>query len=173
MSFQSTVQRDQGAGNPGNIALIDSGQRGQPGILRSTDAANNVIGRAFRNLPTEDLAVSADVPAVTSSIFAGILSNTHEYSSYGNTTDGPLGPTTTLANEVAVDLVTKTAGIYVLLGTGSNGAIGDVAAFDPVDGQIYSYADSGSVPGAQVEIPRSKIVRNNVGVPGLAILELN
>ena len=57
MVFQSTVRIDQTTGIVGDI-VIDGPQRGQPGILNSTSAANNVIGRAFRHLDNEDLEVS-------------------------------------------------------------------------------------------------------------------
>lgn len=73
-TFQQTVRIDQTTGIVGEI-IFSGPQRAQTGILSSTSAANNVIGRAFRHIAGNDTDVTADAAGV----FAGILVNPKVY----------------------------------------------------------------------------------------------
>ena len=166
MGFQSTVRIDQTTGIVGDI-VIDGPQRGQPGILNSTDAANNVIGRAFRHIDNEDLEVSADVAA--GQTFAGILANSKVYATSGTAAGGTLAATLTLPNNMEVELVTMASGILVLLSTVA--AIGDNVFFATATGILA--ANSGTTLADHEQIPNATIVRNNITGSGrLAIVEL-
>ena len=166
MPFQSTVRIDQTTGIVGDIVL-DGPQRGQPAILNSTSAANNVIGRAFRHLDNEDLEVSAD--AATGGVFAGILANSKVYATSGTAAAGTLAPTLVLPNNAEVELVTMTSGILVELST--TASIGDNVFFATATGILA--AASGTTLAAHEQIPRATIVRNNISGTGrLAVVEL-
>ena len=78
MVFQSTVRIDQTTGIVGDI-ILDGPQRGQPAILRSTSAANNVIGRGFTLVSGTDNVVTAG----GSGTFMGILAHSKHYASDG------------------------------------------------------------------------------------------
>lgn len=162
MPFQNTVRRDQATGIVGDL-VIGGPVRGQPGILASSDATNNVVGRALRHLAGEDLKVSADV---ATGAFAGILANSKIYALLGNTS-GTLEPDLTLPNETMVQLITMTSGILVSLSTAA--AIGHNVFYATATGVLAAAA--GNTLADHVMIPRAKIVRCNT-TPGLAIVEL-
>ena len=162
MAFQSTVNANQANGVIGEIVL-DGPRRGQPGILSSTSAANNVVGRAFRHIAASDTDVTADAAGA----FAGILANPKVYASRGTTAGGSLAPTLTLANEEEVELVTKTSGIIVQLST--DAAIGENVYYANTTGILAA----GTVaPADHTQIPNAKVVRKNTPAAGLAIIEL-
>ena len=166
MPFQTEVRIDQTTGIVGDIVL-DGPLRGQPGILNSTSAANNVIGRAFRHIAGQDLMVSADV--ATGSVFAGILANSKRYATSGTAAGGTLAPTLMLPNNANVTLVTMTSGILVMLATTAN--IGDNVFFATATGILS--AASGTTLADNEIIPNATIVRNNITGSGrLAIVEL-
>ena len=166
MPFQTEVRIDQTTGIVGDIVL-DGPLRGQPGILNSTSAANNVIGRAFRHIAGQDLMVSSDVAA--GSVFAGILANSKRYATSGTAAGGTLAPTLMLPNNANVTLVTMTSGILVMLATTAN--IGDNVFFATATGILS--AASGTTLADNELIPNATIVRNNITGSGrLAIVEL-
>lgn len=162
MAFQSTVSLDQANGVIGDI-VIDGPQRGQPGILSSTSAANNVIGRAFRHVAGSDTDVTADGAGA----FAGILANSKVYATSG-TTSGTLEPTLALPNETIGELVTMTSGIIVTLST--DAAIGENVYYANATGIL---AAGTSAPANHTQIPGARVVRRNTPSAGLAIIELN
>ncbi len=165
MAFQSTVRIDQTTGIVGDI-ILDGPMRAQPGILSSTSAANNVIGRAFRHISASDTDVSADVAA--GAAFAGILANSKVYATSGTTAGGTLAPTLTLPNEFEGEFVTKTSGIVVQLST--NAAIGENVFFATATGILA--ADPSDTLTDHEQIPNAKVVRQNIPSAGLAIIEL-
>ena len=166
MPFQSTVRRDQTTGIVGDI-VIDGPLRGHPGILNSTSAANNVIGRAFRHVANNDLEVSAD--AAMDSIFAGILANSKSYAASGTSAGGTLAPTLALPNNTEVELVTMTSGILVELSTVAT--IGQNVFFETATGILA--ASSAEELTDHEMITGAAIVRNNIsGSARLAIVEL-
>lgn len=156
--FQPSVRIDQTTGIVGDIVL-DGPLWGQPGILNSTSAANNVIGRAFRHLTNQDLQVSADVEAGRP--FAGILANSKVYATSGPAT-GTLDATLALPNNTEVELVTGTAGMLVELSTVAN--IGDNVFFATATGILA--ADTGRTLADHELIPGSTVVRNNTSGSG-------
>ena len=164
MPFQSTVRVNQTTGIVGDIVL-DGPLIGQPGILNSTSAANNVIGRAFRHIANNDLQVSADA---ASGAFAGILINSKEYATSGTTAGGTLAPTLVLPNNMEVELITFTAGVLVQLST--DAAIGENVFYATATGILA--ADPGTTLADHVLIPGARVVRNNISAAGLAIVEL-
>ena len=166
MAFQSTVRIDQTTGVVGDI-ILDGPMIGIPAILNSTSAANNVIGRAFRHVSSEDLEVSADASA--GATFAGILANSKVYATSGTSTGGTLAPTLVLPNDVEVELVRVTAGIVVELST--TASIGDNVFFATATGILA--ANSATTLANHERIDGATVVRNNISGTGrLAIIEM-
>ena len=164
MPFQATVNANQTFGVVGDIVVGDA-ERGQPAILNSTNAANNVIGRAFRHVAGSDTDVTADGAGV----FAGILANSKTYATSGTAAAGTLAPTLVLPNETNAELVTRTAGILVELSTAGN--IGNNVFYADATGILA--AASGTTLMNHTIIPGAKIVRQNIPAAGRAIVELN
>lgn len=163
MPFQASVRIDQTTGIVGDIVL-DGPMRGQPGILASTSAANNVIGRAFRHVANSDLNVTADAAGV----FAGILAHSKHYATSG-TTAGALAPTLVLPNNLEVQLITMTSGILVELSTVAT--IGQNVFYANATGILA--ANAGTTLADHTLISGATIVRNNLTGDGrLAIVEL-
>ena len=164
--FQSTVRIDQTTGIVGDI-VIEGATDGTPAILQSTDAANNVIGRAFRHVAGSDTDASADVAA--GAPFAGILANSKRYATSGTASGGTLAPTLTLPNESEVDLVSFTAGILVELSTVAT--IGQNVFFATATG-ILAAATGDTLTDHEL-IAGGRVVRNNIsGTARLAIIAL-
>ena len=164
MPFQSNVRINQTTGIVGDVVL-QGPLMAQPGILASTNAANNVIGRAFRNAANSDLNVSADA---ASGEFAGILANSKVYATSGTASGGTLAPTLALPNNTEVELVFFTAGILVELST--DAAIGENVFYATATGILA--ADPSETLADHVLIPNARVVRNNISSAGLAIIEL-
>ena len=163
MPFQSTVRINQTSGIVGDIVL-DGPLIGGPGILNSTSAANNVIGRAFRHLANQDLEVTADGAGA----FAGILVNSKHYATSGTTAGGTLAPTLILPNNMEVELVTATAGVLVDLST--DASIGENVFYADATGILAAAA--GTTLSNHTLIDGARVVRNNISAAGLAIVEL-
>lgn len=159
-TFQSTVRIDQTTGVVGEV-IRGGPQRGRPGILSSTDAANNVIGRAFRVVTGSDTDVTADAAGA----FAGILANPKVYATQGATT-GTLDPTLILPNETEAELLTMGT-IVVDLSTAAN--IGENVYYADATGIL---AAGTTAPANHTQVPNAEVtVRNTTGA-GLAIITL-
>ena len=166
MPFQSTVRVDQTSGVVGDV-ILDGPLWAQPGILNSTSAVNNVIGRAFRHIANQDRQVSSD--AASGAVFAGILANSKVYATSGTSAGGTLAPTLVLPNNAEVELVYGTAGILVELSTIAN--IGDNVFFATDTGILA--ANAGRTLADHELIPGSSVVRNNTSGTGrLAIISI-
>lgn len=171
MTFQSTIQDSLAAGVVGEV--ITSGPyRAQPGILSSTSAANNVVGRAFRHVAASDTDVSADAAGV----FAGILCHPKSYALFGDASN-PLNPTLTLPNELNVSLLLMG---YILVdlsqdapATGSR-AIGAEIWYEDATGILVGVVPGTATVTDYTKVPNAVIVDNNLadGTPGLAKIKL-
>ena len=171
MAFQSTVRIDQTTGIVGEV-ILSGPQRAQPGILSSTAAANNVIGRAFRHVAASDTDVTADAAGV----FAGILVNPKVYATSGTAAGGTLAPTLTLPNETQVELLYMGM-IVVDLSQDSpvtpRRNIGDNVWYEDATGILVGVESGTTVVANYTQVPNATIIRQNVDAdPGLAIIQL-
>lgn len=164
MAFQSTVRQFPADGIVGDRAL-DGPVRAKPVLLRTTDPTQNVIGRAVTMVAaTDGVAVAGGT-----GVFAGILTNSKQYASYGGAT-GPLSPTLTLPNEMPVEATTVIPGLYVITSTTAN--IGDGVAYANATG-ILAAAPGGTPPALHTLIPGASFIRRNITTAGgLAIIQL-
>ena len=169
-TFQSTVQQFQPSGIVGEI-ILSGPRRASPQILASTSAANNVIGRAFRHVGTNDLNVTADATGV----FAGILVHPKSYATSGPAT-GTLDPTLALPNNTIVEVLSM--GIIIVdlsqdSPTAPRRNIGDNVWFEDATGVLVGVNSATTTVASYTQVPNATIVRNNVdGDPGLAIIQL-
>ena len=178
MSFQSTVSKNIGFGVVGEI-FLDGPTRAQPGRLDSTDAANNVIGRAFsvKDDATASFETSADpqpldVQAGGSGNFAGILATPKNYPLYGTSAGGTLAASLTLPNETIVELVQETAGMIVALGAAC--AIGDWLYYTTATGVLVTAAPGfANIPANSTRVPGGRVVRYESAAAGLAVVAFN
>jgi hypothetical protein len=164
MAFQSTIRQFPTDGFVGDIAL--SGPiRSQNVILKTSDATQNVIGRAVTMVASQD----GNAVAGGTGAFAGILTNSKQYASLGGST-GPLSPTLTLPNDLPVQATTLASGIYVTTSTTAN--IGDGVAYANATG-ILAAAPGGTPPASHTLIPGASFVRRNITTAGTtAIIQL-
>lgn len=165
MAFQSTVRQFPTDGIVGDRAL-DGPVRAKPVLLRSADPTNNVIGRAV----TSVAGVDGVAVAGGTGVFAGILTNSKQYASYGGAT-GPLSPTLTMPNELPVEATTVIPGLYVITTTTAN--IGDQVYFVQATGVLGAVAPGAAAPGGSTLIPGASFIRRNITTAGgLAIIQL-
>ena len=158
---QSLVYLNQSAGVPGEI-FDDSPIRSQPFILSSSDAANNVFGRAFTVVPSVD----QEAQAGGTGAFAGFLINPKAHASFGTSGGGPLAPTLTLANNITADLLTM-GSLFVTLPATAN--IGDLVVYNTTTGVLETIAPNASVPSG-FAYAYAFVDRFNVTAAGIAVI---
>ena len=169
-TFQSTVRIDQPTGVIGEI-IFSGPMRAQTGILSSTSAANNVIGRAFRHIAGNDTDFTADAAGV----FAGILVNPKVYATSGPTT-GTLDPTLLLSNETQAEFLTMgTIIVDLSQDAPSDGRrnIGDEIWYQDTTGILVGVEAGTATVAGYTQVPNAVITNRNVDSdPGLAIITL-
>lgn len=178
MTFQSTVNANIGFGVVGEISL-NGPLRAQPGRLDSTDAANNVIGRAFtvKDDATASFETAADpqpldVQAGGTGVFAGILGIPKVYALGGTVAGGTLASSLVLPNNTMVELVQETAGMIVTLAAAC--AIGDWVYFTNATGVITTAAPGiDNAPALSTRIPGGRVTRYESAAAGLAVITFN
>lgn len=164
MPLQSTVRIDQTTGIVGDIAF-GGPYRAEDGILNSGSAANNVFGRAFTRIASNDLTVAAGGTGA----FGGILVNSKEYATSGAST-GTLDPTLALPNGIPVSLLLNG---YIFVSLSNAASIGDDVHFVQATGALLS-ATAGSSPSAgNTKVPNATVVMYNTTGAGLAVIRLN
>lgn len=179
MAFQSTVAAQIGAGVVGELAF-DGPFRGQPAVLVTADATQNVIGRAMTVSAgatgswAAGSAGGADpkpLKAVAggAGVFAGILANPKVYAGLGTAGGGTLAASVTLPNNVPVELVTE-GDIYVSLPAAANP--GDVVYWLTATGALVTTAPGAAKPantGAYIIGTVERFVSTGAG---LAVIHL-
>lgn len=156
--FQTSVKRALGFGVVGELAF-EGPLRAQPGVIKSADAANNVVGRAFTIDPADGTYVAGG-----SGAFGGILANPKEYPSLGTQAGGPLAPTLTVPNGTIGDFVSM--GELVVTLDGTAGEIGAPVYYVTATGVLTLNATGTTA------IPNAKLVRYEHSGAGLAVIRL-
>ncbi|CAB5156676.1 hypothetical protein UFOVP150_84 [uncultured Caudovirales phage] len=164
MAFQSSVRQFMADGVVGDIAL-DGLVRATPGVLKSSDATQNLIGRAFTAVAGQD----GQFVAGGLGVFAGILINSKLYALRGTTT-GTLTPSTTLPNDLPVEVCNFASGIYVTLA--GSASIGDQVQFDQITGVLTSRAPGAAASAGNTLISGAQVIRQNTSGAGLAMISL-
>lgn len=179
MPFQTSVSEFIGFGVPGEIYL-DGPLRAQPVRLTTTDAANNVFGRALTVVSgatgtgaAGDGANPAPMVAAAGGTgrFAGILANPKEHVSYGTAAGGPFATTFALPNGTIASAVQETAGIVVTLGAASN--VGDWVYFLTATGVLVTAAPNAAAPAnTNAGGPIGKVERFVNAAASLAVVSI-
>ncbi len=170
-TFQSTVRINQTTGIIGEI-IRQGPTRAHPGILNSTSAANNVIGRAFNYLNSVS---DSDVTADAAGVFAGILVNPKVYATAGDGV-GALNPTLVLPNETEVELLTMGIIIVDLSQVSPENPstiIGSDIWAEDATGILVGVASGLTIAADYTQVPNAVVSLRNVDLdPGLAIITL-
>lgn len=165
MAFQSTIRQFMTDAFPGDIVL-NGAVRSQTGVLKTTTAANNVIGSAFTAVAGQD----GQFVAGGTGVFAGILTGSKEYALQGTAAGGALAPTLVMPNNVPVEITYFTTGVCVYLNSSAN--IGDQVEFAQADGTLKAIAPGASADSGYTIIPTAKVVRQNLSAAGYGYIEL-
>ncbi len=176
MAFQTAVNTQIGFGVVGELAY-EGPLRAQPGILDSTDAANNVVGRAFSiklgatGSWAAGSAGAADPKPIAMEAggngpFGGILANPKVYALAGTVAGGTLAASLTLPNDTVAEFVTETPGIVVTFPATTNA--GDWVYYLQADGTLVTTAPQAARPANSVGpigiVARFDAVGGNIGV---------
>ncbi len=166
MAFQPSIRQFPTDGIQGDFAL-DGPIRSQSVLLKSSDATQNLIGRAVTMVAVND--GTAIVGGAGPLAFGGILTNSKQYASLGGAT-GPLSATLVLPNDLPVQATTTAAGIYVITSTTAN--IGDGVAYHNTTG-VLAAAPAGVAPATHTLIAGASFIRRNITSAGtLGIIQL-
>lgn len=176
MGFQPTVNPQMGFGIPGEL-YDNAPVRAQPVVLDTTDAANNVIGRAlsWKTGATGSWAAgsagAADPKPLKAEAggdgpFAGILANPKAYALGGTLAGGTLAPSMTLPNNTVAEAVSECE-LVVNLGAASNP--GDPVYYQTADGALVRTAPGAAQPVNTVG-PIGEVVRFANAGASLAVM---
>ena len=178
MAFQSNVRQFMTSGVVGEVVL-DGAVRSRGVILKSTNEANNVVGRAltYSNANADGVRVEAGGTGV----FAGILTHSKQYAALGTQAGGALAPTLTIPNNSQVEATYFATGVYVELTCNQNQviSIGDKVAFNQTNGVLIAFPANQNAPAGHTEIVGARVIEQNVVGPTtqpysvLAVIELN
>lgn len=157
MGFQSTVNAQMAFGVTGEL-YDNAPHRAQPVVLDTTDAANNVVGRAlsWKSGATgswQSGSTGAANPAPLKAEaggdgpFAGILANPKAYALCGTQAGGPLAASMVLPNAVIAEAVQE-GEIIIELGSASNP--GDPVYYQTADGVLVRTAPGAAQPANTV-----------------------
>jgi len=165
--LQSTVRYDLGFGVPGEMRH-DGPTRAQPGLINSTDAANNVFGRVFSRL-AGNAKWRAGNPDSNGVEFA-IMADPKTATAFGTAAGGPLAPTLTVPNESLVTMMTMG---FVTVVTLSAAQLGDEVRFLKATGEIYMTAPGTAVDPLRSTLPGARLERfPQPSAPGLCEIRL-
>lgn len=160
MAFPSTVVSDIRSGVVGEVSY-DSPYTGVSSVVNSTDAANNVFGRAFTY---SDESVET-IAAGGTNLFAGILVNPKAFAvtSVESTSD-------TVPNGTPVEVM-REGECFVLLTVGTAVSIGDGVFFVNATGAL----GAGTAAAGQTQIVGASVFRHNpsaANAPSLATIRI-
>lgn len=160
MAFPNTVVSDIRSGVVGEVSF-DSPYTGVSAVVNTTDAANNVFGRAFTYA---DKSVET-IAAGGTGLFAGILVNPKAFAvtSIEGTSD-------TVPNGTPVEVM-REGECYVLLSVGTGVTIGDGVFFVNATGAL----GAGTATTGQTQIAGASVFRHNpsaANAPSLATIRI-
>jgi hypothetical protein len=164
MGFQNSVRYDYTFGQPGEIKF-DGPKRVQTGLINSASAAYNIVGATVFTQANSGGTFGAG----GAGIFVGILANPKVYASVGNATQGPLGATMTLPNNVQGEFLIM-GEICVSVPAACN--IGDVLTYNTTTGAIGTVPPGTAAPAGFALVPNAVIEKFPQTGAGLAVARL-
>lgn len=155
-TFQRSVRRQLAAGVVGEIAF-DGPLRLQNGLPESGQSIE--IGKFYTKNPTSGrYELGGTIDAAGAAIFGGIASIPKEFASYGNLTDGPLGPTLTLP-EGAPGSFLEMGMIWLYAPTETPVKEGMKLVYNTTSGAIKPVAVDASPGAGEALIPNAVVYR--------------
>lgn len=157
--FQNQVEKLFALGLVGE-PTFDAPIIAQSAILKSADATNNVVGRAFTVVEGATATTPLTVTAGGNGAFAGLLGIPKSYAA------ADLTPTLTLPNDKPAELILSGE---IIVATDNTANVGDIAFYDIATG-ILSFAAAGTAtPEGKMPIPNATLhfyqsEQNRVGV---------
>ncbi|HIC0447225.1 TPA: structural cement protein Gp24 [Escherichia coli] len=162
MSFPTAINKSLAFGVPGEF-YAEGPSRVRPAILQSTDAKNNVFGRAFSQISDHVGAGGSE------ELFAGILVNPKSQPMYGDSTN-PLSPSMTLPNGLNAEFCSM--GILVVSFT-SAVAVGQKVVFDTTTGELSTVAPAATSAGTgKAFVPNCRVSHFTTAGAGPAVITL-
>lgn len=165
MLFQQTVNRDIGAGIPGELAF-DGPLRATPGLIDpAAIAANCVLGRYFtKNRDTALYGPGGDTGTNPDLIFGGIAGTPKELINYGVGGD-PLAPSL-LLKPGSLATFFEMGMVWVVLAAPAQE--GDIAVYTIATGVISTVPPEsiGALPSTQLRIPNAVVYRVGAAAAG-------
>lgn len=167
--FQSNIRARQTTGIQGEF-VKDGPIRSNDRMLKSTDPANNVIGRVVQQIAAEDHNVSADIGTV--GICAGIIGIPKSYSSAGTTGD-TLAATMTLPNNTEIECLLEGTIFAPVENDGAGNAIGNILFYDVSTGVITSAPPETEAPDGSALIPNGRVANHSTAGGSLTEIYIN
>lgn len=155
MSFQSTVRFDAGYGVPGEI-VFDGPHRAEPGILRTTDPANNIFGRFF-SLDSALPGVWRAGDATDNGERYGIMTSPKQHALQGTAAGGSLAPTLVMPNEATVEITTM--GQVLCRSSVASNLVGNIVRFVLLTGEIVTVPPGTAADPLHQDVPNAVVVR--------------
>lgn len=162
---QAPVQFFSGFGVPGEF-YDDGPQRTEPFLLQSSDATQNLFGRAY-TVVSQGIAQVGN--PTTTGIFAGYLVNPKAHASFGTLSGGPLAATLALQNNVDAEFCIF-GSIIVSLPASAN--IGDHVVYDNTTGALSTVAPNVSIPSGKSD-GFATVRRFTISGSSLAVIDIN
>src|SRR6185437_1219833 len=159
MSFQSSGSLNQGFAVVGEL-YDNSPYRSQVFNVVSSDASNNVFGRAFT------ITDEATVAAGGTGVFAGIMACPKQNALLGTQAGGSLAPSLTLPNNAQANFVTMSRMVVSLPAAA---AVGDLVVYNTTTGALATISPGGSL-GAGQAFAYATVAEYTVAGAGLAVI---
>lgn len=162
--FQQTVNRDIGAGIPGELAF-DGPLRATPGIIDpAAVAANCVLGRYFtKNRDTALYGPGGDTGANADLVLGGIAITPKELINYGTAAGGPLAPSLLMKPG---SLATFVEMGMVWVSVTAPAQISDKVIYAIATGVISTVPHETAVPALSLAVPNAEVHRVGTDLAG-------
>lgn len=155
MTFQSTVRFDQAYSVPGEFAT-DGPKRAEPGILVTTDATQNIVGRGL-SMDSANPGIWRAGDATGNGERYGILVAPKTYALRGTVAGGPLAPTLLLPNQS--DITVATMGQIVVVSRDAGALVGNIVRIVKATGEIVTVPPGTAADPLMVDLPNAGVVR--------------
>lgn len=162
--FQQTVNKDIGAGIPGELAF-DGPLRATPGMIDpAATAANCVLGRYFTKSRLTGLyGPGGDTAGNPDLVFGGIAGTPKEMINYGTAAGGPLAPSLLLKpGSQATFFEMATPWVSV----GAPAHISDTVIYEIATGIISTVPHETAVPALSLAVPNAVVYRVGTTLSG-------
>lgn len=162
--FQQTVNRDIGAGIPGELAF-DGPLRATPGTIDpAATAANCVLGRYFtKNRDTALYGPGGDTAGNVDLHFGGIAITPKELINYGTAAGGPLAPSLLMKPG---SLATFVEMGMVWVSVAAPAQITDKVIYTIATGVIATVPAETAVPALSLAVPNAVVYRVGTDLAG-------